>query len=142
GQLNEEEYRRPRDGSFGSIHGLLNHILLGDRIWLARFTGTGAAVTPPLDRELYSDFAGLRAAKTRRRLAAGGFSFERGRGFSGEGTTVRQQPGGTPYRPRRTAAGAPLQSPDAPSRPGARNAQPGWGSPAGARHAPRDPSGG
>ena len=32
GQLDSAEYRKQRQGSFGSIHGLLNHILLGDRI--------------------------------------------------------------------------------------------------------------
>ena len=30
GQLDTVEYRRERKGSFGSIHGLLNHVLLGD----------------------------------------------------------------------------------------------------------------
>ena len=33
-QLNDVEYRKQRAGSFGSIHGLLNHILLGNRRWL------------------------------------------------------------------------------------------------------------
>jgi uncharacterized damage-inducible protein DinB len=62
-RLDEEEYRRERAASFRSVHRTLNHILLGDRIWMARFTGTGHATTPPLDSELYPDFAGLRAAR-------------------------------------------------------------------------------
>jgi uncharacterized damage-inducible protein DinB len=37
GQLDEAEYRKQRAGSFGSIHGLLNHILLGDRRWMRLF---------------------------------------------------------------------------------------------------------
>jgi uncharacterized damage-inducible protein DinB len=62
-QLEEEEYRRQRKGSFGSIHALLNHILLGDRIWMARFQG-GGQTTPPLSTILYDDFPSLRGART------------------------------------------------------------------------------
>jgi uncharacterized damage-inducible protein DinB len=57
-RLDETEYRKPRKGSFGSIHGLLNHVLLGDRIWMARFEGRGRE-TPPLDTILAEDFSGL-----------------------------------------------------------------------------------
>ncbi len=39
GQLDPVEYQRQRQGSFGSIHALLNHLLLGDRIWMSRFSG-------------------------------------------------------------------------------------------------------
>jgi uncharacterized damage-inducible protein DinB len=38
-QLAEAEYRRPRLAFFGSIHGTLNHLLVADRIWLARIEG-------------------------------------------------------------------------------------------------------
>jgi uncharacterized damage-inducible protein DinB len=34
GQLDLADYRKQRQGSFGSIHALLNHLLLGDRIYL------------------------------------------------------------------------------------------------------------
>ncbi|HVV45954.1 MAG TPA: DinB family protein [Bryobacteraceae bacterium] len=61
-QLSDDEYRKPRDGSFGSIHALLNHILLGDTIWLARFEG-GGATTPALNSVLYDEFPALRAAR-------------------------------------------------------------------------------
>jgi uncharacterized damage-inducible protein DinB len=61
-QLDDFEYRRQRQGSFGSIHGLLNHILLGDRIWMARFEGGGRS-TPALDTVLFNDFAGLQSAR-------------------------------------------------------------------------------
>jgi len=60
--LDETEYRRPRKGSFGSIHGLLNHVLLGDRIWMARFEGRGQE-TPPLDTILAESFSGLRSER-------------------------------------------------------------------------------
>ena len=61
-QLDSVEYRKQRQGSFGSIHGLLNHILLGDRIWMARFEGKGHS-TPPLNTILFDGFSGLRSAR-------------------------------------------------------------------------------
>jgi uncharacterized damage-inducible protein DinB len=62
GQLDAAEYQRQRAGSFGSVHNLLNHILLGDRIWMSRFRG-GGKTTPPLNSILYDDFAELRVAR-------------------------------------------------------------------------------
>ena len=61
-RLDDAEYRGHRQGSFGSIHGLLNHLLLGDRTWMARFAGGGAR-TPALNTVLYDEFADLRAAR-------------------------------------------------------------------------------
>ncbi len=61
-QLEDAEYRMERRGSMGSIHGLLNHILLGDRIWMGRFEGGGQA-TPRLTTVLYDDFTALREAR-------------------------------------------------------------------------------
>ena len=61
-QLDAAEYKKQRQGSFGSIHALLNHVLLGDRIWMARFEG-GGSVTPPLDTVLFDDFLGLQSAR-------------------------------------------------------------------------------
>src|SRR6185369_212423 len=63
-QLDEVEYRKQRAGSFGSIHGLLNHILLGDRRWMGLFE-SGERATPPLNQILYDDFSGLRNARER-----------------------------------------------------------------------------
>src|SRR5690349_11058455 len=57
-QLTDAEYRKQRAGSFGSIHGLLNHILLGDRRWLGLFEH-GHRETPPLSQILYDDFPAL-----------------------------------------------------------------------------------
>src|ERR1700722_4976064 len=62
GKLDPAEYVRERRGSFGSIHGILNHILLGDRIWMSRFAGGGAR-TPPLNSILFETFAGLSTAR-------------------------------------------------------------------------------
>src|ERR1700750_919046 len=40
-ELPEEAYRRPTGVFFGSLHGTLNHLLVADRVWLKRLTGTG-----------------------------------------------------------------------------------------------------
>jgi len=70
-QLSDEERRRQRAGSFGSIHALLNHLLLGDRIWMTRFVaasdasrpGGAGRMTPPLDTILFENFDDLRRAR-------------------------------------------------------------------------------
>jgi uncharacterized damage-inducible protein DinB len=64
GQLEDSEYRKRRAGSLGSIHGLLNHILLGDRRWMGLFE-SGQRVTPPLNEILYDDFLELQRARVR-----------------------------------------------------------------------------
>ncbi len=58
----EGEYDKARPAFFGSLHGTLNHILVADRMWIARLT---EAPTPPgrLDEALYPDLAALRAAR-------------------------------------------------------------------------------
>src|SRR5258708_22763274 len=61
-RIPDAEYRRDRGAFFGSLHGTLNHLLLGDRIWLHRFTGEGEEPAE-LDGILYEDFAALRAAR-------------------------------------------------------------------------------
>jgi uncharacterized damage-inducible protein DinB len=38
--LDDAEHPKERAGSFGSIHGLLNHILLGDRRWMSAISLT------------------------------------------------------------------------------------------------------
>lgn len=42
-QLPNEERKRERGAFFGSIHGTLNHLVWGDRMWLARFAAQGVA---------------------------------------------------------------------------------------------------
>jgi uncharacterized damage-inducible protein DinB len=62
GELPDAQYRADRGAFFGSIHGTLNHILIGDRIWMYVFTGEG--VKPrQLDAILYDDFGALRSAR-------------------------------------------------------------------------------
>ncbi len=61
-QLSDADYTRPRPAFFGSLHGTLNHLLVGDRAWLGRLTATDPGIMS-LDQELHADFASLRAAR-------------------------------------------------------------------------------
>ncbi len=60
--VSDADYRADRGAFFKSLHGTLNHLLVGDRIWMRRFTGTGE-VPSSLDAILYDDFEALRAAR-------------------------------------------------------------------------------
>jgi len=62
-QLSPNDYHAPRPSFFGSIHATLNHILVGDSIWLGRFTGNVPAHLTRLDQILHSDLAALRTAR-------------------------------------------------------------------------------
>jgi uncharacterized damage-inducible protein DinB len=42
-QMPDEDFRLDRGAFFKSVHGTLNHILVGDRIWMRRFAGEGDA---------------------------------------------------------------------------------------------------
>jgi uncharacterized damage-inducible protein DinB len=66
GGLTDDARKRDSGAFFKSIHGTFNHLLLADRVWLARFTGAtvpegfiGPGIRA-LDQELYADFAELR----------------------------------------------------------------------------------
>jgi uncharacterized damage-inducible protein DinB len=61
-KIADADYRADRGAFFGSLHGTLNHLLLGDRIWMHRFTGEGDE-PKQLDAILHDDFASLRAAR-------------------------------------------------------------------------------
>ncbi len=55
--------RKARVGAFfGSLHGTLGHLLVGDRVWMNRFDGEGP-VPKRLDETPFQDFAELRAAR-------------------------------------------------------------------------------
>jgi len=64
--LSDEARKRDCGAFFKSIHGTLNHLLVTDRVWLARFEGLTAPdgfMAPgivALDQELYEDFEELR----------------------------------------------------------------------------------
>src|SRR4029453_7349016 len=57
--LTDEQRKRDDRAFFRSIHGTLNHLLLGDRVWLGRFLGRPFAVSS-LAQELYADLDELR----------------------------------------------------------------------------------
>jgi len=78
--LSETEYMRERGSFFGSLHATLNHILVADRIWVARIEGR----TPPnlkLDQILYGDLIGLKMARVAEdehiRIMVGGITQDR-----------------------------------------------------------------
>lgn len=61
-KLPDADYRADRGAFFRSVHGTLNHLLVADRIWMYRFTGTGEA-PGQLDAILFERFDDLRAAR-------------------------------------------------------------------------------
>lgn len=61
--LPSEAYHAARPSFFGSLHATLNHILVGDTVWLSRFTGGSVAHITALNQILHADLAGLRAAR-------------------------------------------------------------------------------
>jgi uncharacterized damage-inducible protein DinB len=61
-KLSDADYRADRGAFFKSMHGTLNHLLVGDRIWMHRFTGT-EPTSDKLDSILYEDFSALREAR-------------------------------------------------------------------------------
>jgi uncharacterized damage-inducible protein DinB len=63
-RLSDAERKKDRQAFFKSIHGTLNHIMVGDRNWMTRFEG-GTAPSTHLDAILYDDFQELRAARVR-----------------------------------------------------------------------------
>ena len=62
-RLSDSERKEDVGAFFKSLHGTLNHLLLGDRIWMGRFTGQQLAVSS-LAQELYADFSDLRRERT------------------------------------------------------------------------------
>ena len=60
--LDDAALRQPRGAFFGSILGTLNHLLIGDRIWMARFEGHEVPSTG-LDAILFDRFNALASAR-------------------------------------------------------------------------------
>lgn len=61
-RLPDAEYRKARPSFFGSIRNTLNHLLVGDRVWLGRIEGVPSGIAA-LDQILHDGFAELRAAR-------------------------------------------------------------------------------
>jgi uncharacterized damage-inducible protein DinB len=71
-RLSDDERKRDRGAFFGSIHNVLNHILVADRIWLGRLAGRvpepgfiGVDGIKALDQEIAADFDELRRERDR-----------------------------------------------------------------------------
>lgn len=62
GELSAEQYHRDVNAYFKSLHGTLNHLLVADRIWMSRLTGSGVA-PPRLDAILFDDLTSLAEAR-------------------------------------------------------------------------------
>jgi len=63
-RLPEEARTRDRGAFWGSIEGTLNHLLWGDRVWMARFAGwPKPAQRLPESAAMAPDFPALRAAR-------------------------------------------------------------------------------
>jgi uncharacterized damage-inducible protein DinB len=62
GQLSPAEIAAPRSGFFPSLLKTLNHLLVGDTVWMGRLDGSGSSITS-LDQTLHTDFAALKAAR-------------------------------------------------------------------------------
>jgi len=62
GALSDGEYRADRGAFFGSVHGTLNHLLVGDRLWMHRFTGAGPTYSR-LHEVAFEDREALREAR-------------------------------------------------------------------------------
>ncbi len=68
--LLDDDYRRPAGAYFGSLHGTLNHLLVTDRNWMARFEGEGEGegegeAQHKLNAILFGHLEDLRAARER-----------------------------------------------------------------------------
>jgi len=61
--LTDAERREERGVFWGSLHGTLNHLLWGDRIWMSRFAGWPKPVGIKQSARLYDDFSELTAAR-------------------------------------------------------------------------------
>lgn len=60
--LSDSDYRADHGAFFGSLHGTLNHLLVADRLWMARFREEPAPKLR-LDQILFDDLSALRQAR-------------------------------------------------------------------------------
>jgi len=61
-KLPDESYRRNVGAFFGSLHRTLNHLMVADRIWMRRFTGTGDHPSQ-LNAVMFEDLESLSVAR-------------------------------------------------------------------------------
>ena len=63
-RLPDEQYRQDVGAYFKSLHGILNHIMTADRIWMRRLTGSGDHPNK-LGAIVFDDLTSLSAARQR-----------------------------------------------------------------------------
>jgi uncharacterized damage-inducible protein DinB len=61
-ELSPEDWAAPRSVNFGSLAGIANHVILADRAWLSRFTGSHDG-PPAIDTIPYPGFPDLLTAR-------------------------------------------------------------------------------
>ncbi len=61
-EISDDDYYDDTGAFFGSIHHTLNHILVGDRLWMGRLQNVDAHIDT-LDQVLYTTFSDLFAAR-------------------------------------------------------------------------------
>lgn len=61
-KLSDEDYRADHGTFFKSVHGTLNHLLVTDRAWMARFVQSSEP-PPKLDAILFDQLADLKTAR-------------------------------------------------------------------------------
>ena len=117
-RLSDEDYWADRGAFFKSVHGTLNHLLVTDRIWMARFTGSSEP-PPRLDTIVCDRFEDLRAARVAEdaRIVAFIDGLDEA-DFSGTFSLSRCDVAGRIRAGFCLGAGPFLQSSDASSRPG------------------------
>jgi uncharacterized damage-inducible protein DinB len=62
--IDDAERRRDRNAFFGSMHGTLNHLLWGDRMWLGRFVDE-PCTAPAFGADMFADFGELSRERER-----------------------------------------------------------------------------
>ena len=72
GALQDELYRKETGAYFKSLHGTLNHLLVGDRIWMRRLTGAGDH-PERLNAILFDDLPSLHTARVEEDRRINGF---------------------------------------------------------------------
>ena len=114
GRLGEAQRKRERPAFFGSIHGTLNHIMVGDRIWLARFEGEEVPSTN-VDAILYEGFEELREARRAEDARIEAFASGLDERFLGGEIRYTNNEGNAPADPVHLLV-APLFNPQTPHR--------------------------
>lgn len=61
-EMTDDARKADAGAFFGSLHGTLNHLIVGDRIWMSRFEGRGP-VPAALDEIPFDDFAALHSER-------------------------------------------------------------------------------